>query len=207
MNGTGRLGRGWTAAVVMGLTGLSACQAPKPLPPPAAPMAPEARTAMQSHQYAAGMDTVFAATVAVLQDLEWNLDTVDRAAGLIRASTARKPDFLGPEEEQDLGLVERQRLAKARADAPRKWSRWTELVIHMEPWPGGGTRQRIVMSRRGTLPAMSYYERQGGGWLGGGKPVLIHAPPEEQRVEVNVAEAYTDLFERIGKALVVRRAP
>ncbi|MCX6995716.1 MAG: hypothetical protein NTV49_01190, partial [Kiritimatiellaeota bacterium] len=88
-----------------------------------------------------------------------------------------------------------------------RWLRWQELVIHTEAWRTEQVRQRIVMTLRGTLPAMSYNEEQGGAWYRRGRNVLIHAPPEEQTVEVSLPEAYGDLFERIEKALRERRPP
>lgn len=162
------------------------------------------RRAMQSREWAAPPDAVFAATIAVVQDLGWNLDAADRGAGILRASTARKPDAFGPEDETRLDLRERIRTARQRSDASRKWSRWREMVVHVEPWGAGRSRQRIVMNLRGSLPAMSYAEREGGGWLSRGRELLIHAPAIEQSVEVLMPEAYEDLFNRIAAAVSQR---
>lgn len=156
---------------------------------------------MQSREWAAPPDAVFAATIAVVQDLGWNLDSADRGSGILRASTAHKPDAFGPEDEMRLDLRERVRTARARSDASRKWSRWREIVVHVEPWGAGRSRQRVVMNLRGSLPAMSYVEREGGGWMSRGREALIHAPAIEQTVEVLMPEAYEDLFGRIGAAV------
>ncbi len=75
----------------------------------------------------------------------------------------------------------------------------------MEPW-AGGSRQRIVLTLRGALPAMSYHERLGGGFLRRGREVLVHAPAVEQTVEVTLPEAYSDFFERIEAAARQRTA-
>jgi hypothetical protein len=185
---------------------LAGCRTP---PPPAAPppaLSPEQRADMQTRTFADPVDRIFAATIAVLQDLGWSLDAADRSAGILRASTARRLEILGPLDEQAMDLARRAKTARERADAPHKWTRWQELVIHVEPWAGGGTRERIVMNLRGMLPARSYRERQGGG-LFGGREVTINAPPDEQVVEVQVPEAYADLFERIDKAAASRRGP
>ena len=93
-----------------------------------------------------------------------------------------------------------------RADVAKKWSRWRELVIHIEPWGSRRSRQRLVLSLRGSLPAMSYRERQEGSFMHRGREVLINAPATEQSVEVDVAEAYADMFDRISAAVGQRRS-
>ena len=185
---------------------LAGCQTPfiKPAEPKL-PL-PAERAAMQTMIFTGRVDLVFAATIAVLQDVGWRLDVVDKPAGLIRATTAHKNESLGPEDELGLNLQTRQETIRLHADVTQKWSRWQELVIHTEPWNGGAqTRQRIILTLRGTLPAMSYHEEQGGAWYRRGRDVLIHAPPVEQAVEVELPEAYRDLFERIEKALRQRQ--
>jgi hypothetical protein len=194
------------------LTGLTlaallvGCQTPAPKPAELKVPAPADRAAMQTMTHTGRQDVVFAATIAVLQDLGWKLETVDKPAGLIRAVTTRKNESLGPEDERELNLQTRHETTRLHADITKKWARWQELVIHTEPWQGGDqTRQRIVLTQRGTLPAMSYYEEQNGTWYRRGRSVLIHAPPAEQSVEVDLPEAYRDLFDRIGKALRQRQ--
>ena len=185
---------------------LAGCQTPPPKAAAPKSLLPVDRAAFQATVFTGKLDVVFAATIAVLQDNGWRLDSVDRAAGLIRATSAHKIESLGPEDERELNLQTRRETVQRRADVTQKWSRWQELVIHTEPWDGGArTRQRIVLTLRGTLPAMSYHEEQGGAWYRRGRDVLIHAPPEEQAVEVTMPEAYRELFERIEKALRQRQ--
>jgi len=192
---------------VLGI-GLAALVGCKTLPPPAPiPVVtnPEDRAKMQTNIYTGKYDVAFASTLAVLQDLAWRLESVDKAAGIIRATTARHTEALGPNDEQTTDLKTRQQVIGRHTDVTQKWSRWTELVIHTEPWGTDQVRQRIVMSLRGTLPPMSYSEEQGGTAFTRGRAVTIHAPAEEQSVEVSVPEAYGDLFERIEKAIRVRQ--
>ena len=185
---------------------LAGCRTPAPQAVEVKAIAPADRAAMQTLIHTGRLDAVFAATISVLQDLGWKLETVDKPAGLIRAATARKNESLGPEDERELNLQTRHATTRLHADITKKWARWQELVIHSEPWQGGSqTRQRIVLTQRGTLPAMSYYEEQDGTWYRRGRSVLIHAPPAEQAVEVDLPEAYRDLFERIEKALRQRQ--
>lgn len=184
---------------------LSGCRQLMPVaPPPAAELTIEQRRAMQTRVYEAAADPVFAATIATLQDLGWTLDGVDKAAGLIRASTARRLEAIGPEDEKEHDLEQRKRTVQMRADVSKKWSRWKEVVIHIEPWAAGKARQRIVMNLRGTLPAMSYRERQEEGVFHRGREVLINAPATEQSVEVDVPEAYKDFFDRIDAGVQQR---
>ena len=168
------------------------------------PLSVEERRNLQSHSYDAPFDAVFAATIAVFQDLGWNLETVDKSSGIIRASTVKKTDAFGPEDEQDYDLQRRRETSAYRSDPSKKWQRWREAVVHTEPW-GNGTRQRIVLSLRGALPAMSYRERLGGSFMHPGREVIINAPAVEQTVEVTVPEAYNDFFERIAVAIRQRR--
>jgi hypothetical protein len=184
---------------------LAGCQTPPAQPAAPKVLLPADRAAFQTMIYTGKLDAVFAATIAVLQDVGWKLESVDKSAGLIRAATARRNESLGPEDERELNLQTRRETTRLHADITKKWARWQELVIHTEPWQGGGqTRQRIVLTQRGTLPAMSYYEEQNGAWYRRGRSVLIHAPPAEQSVEVDLPEAYRDLFDRIEKALRLR---
>lgn len=177
-----------------------------PIPPAPKIIAPDERAALQTHSFKGNYDVVFSAMIAVLQDRGWRLETVDKSAGLIRATTAHKNESLGPDDERVMNLQSREATIKRHTDVTQKWARWQELVIHTEPWGASQVRQRIILSLRGTLPAMSYHEEQGGTWYRRGRDVLIHAPPEEQAVEVDDPEAYRDLFERIEKALRQRQS-
>ena len=188
------------------LTVLAGCQIPQVVPPTPKVISPDERAAMQTTTFNGRFDAVFAATIAVLQDVGWRLDSVDKAAGLIRATTARKNEALGPEDERELNLQTRRETIQHHADVTQKWARWQELVIHTEPWNSGTqTHQRMILTLRGTLPAMSYHEEQGGTWYRHGRDVLIHAPAVEQAVEVSLPEAYHDLFDRVEKALRQRQ--
>ena len=185
---------------------LAGCQTPQVVPPAPNVISPDERAAMQTTTYNGRFDVVFAATIAVLQDVGWRLDSVDKSAGLIRATTARKNEALGPEDERELNLQVRRTTILHHADVTQKWARWQELVIHTEPWNSGTqTRQRMILMLRGSLPAMSYHEEQGGRWYRHGRDVLIHAPAVEQTVEVSLPEAYHDLFDRVEKALRQRQ--
>ncbi len=169
-------------------------------------LSPEQRREMQIRQWAAPMDAVFGATLAEIQDLGWTLDSVDKASGIIRASTVKKLEAFGPEDELYYDVGVRRQTAKSRSDVSRKWTRWMEAVIHIEPWGDGKSRQRIVLNLRGTLPSMSYLEHQEGSGFSRGRDVMINAPAVEQSVEVELPEAYTELFDRVGTGIAQRKA-
>jgi len=169
-------------------------------------MSPDARAALQTRYHAGGYDAVFAATIAVLQDGGWSLDTVDKPAGFIRASTRRQRAGLGPEDEVTRTPDEQRILASVGPSSPYSWTRWNELVIHIEPWPAGGVRQRIVMNRRGTRPAITNEEIRGVNLFSSPRRILFHHPAEEQFVEARAPEVYADLFDRIAEALRQRSA-
>jgi hypothetical protein len=199
-----QMSREW---ILCGLLLLAGCAAPRPAETPPAPLSPDARAAMQMRYYAAPVDVVFAATIAVLQDLQWELDTIDKASGILRAVTARRFEPLSPSEETMTDFSLRRRTFEARATARDQWARWEEMLIHIEPWREGRVRERIVMTRRGSLPALTYHTRQGGGFMRRGQDVWVNAPPREDAVEVIFPEVYDDVFDRIEAAVARRLAP
>ncbi len=158
-------------------------------------VAPEERAAMQTRIFPASEDVVFAATVSVLQDLGWKLDTVDRASGMIRASTEKRLEPLGPKEEKSGNFEWRRTAIKKRSSEKDQWTRWDEMVAHIEKWPPDRTSQRIVLTRRGSLPAMSYPARVDK------RDVIINAPAKEESVEIQLDDVYSTLFQRIEKAI------
>ena len=81
-----------------------------------------------------------------------------------------------------------------------------EVVVHIEPWGTGKSRQRIVLNLRGTLPSMSYLEKQEARGFSRGRDVMINAPAVEESVEVELWEAYREFFDRIGTGIAQRKA-
>lgn len=169
-------------------------------------LSPEQRREMQIQQWDASMTLVFSATVAEIQDLGWTLDSVDKDAGIIRASTVKKLEAFGPEDEKFYDANVRKKTAKSRSDVSKKWTRWMEAVIHIEPWGNGKSRQRVVLNLRGTLPSMSYLEKQEASGFSRSRDVMINAPAVEESVEVELPEAYRELFDRVGSGIAQRKA-
>jgi hypothetical protein len=160
--------------------------------------APEERAQMQTHFHQAPLDSVFAATIAMLQDERWRLLKADRAAGLIVAEKGRRLDVLGPKEESTADYASRRRAFRSRTSEAEQWTRWEEATIHVEPW-GSRMRQRLIVSRCGSLPAVTYVKRLNG------RDVQVAAPARQESVEVLFREVYDLLFGSIEKAVDARR--
>ncbi|MCZ7591818.1 MAG: hypothetical protein M5U15_06540 [Kiritimatiellae bacterium] len=159
---------------------------------------PEERAAMQTRVFMASDDIVFSAMVATLQDLGWSLDAADRASGIIRASTGKRLEPLGPKEEAITSFEWRRATIEKRGSEKDQWTRWDEMVAHIEKWPNSRARARIVLSRRGSLPAMSYPSKVDR------REVIINAPAKEESVEVSLDEVYATLFKKIEQAVQER---
>ena len=188
------------AGLAMAVLVLAGCQMKRGIPVAVRTpdVMPGERAAMQTRIFPAPEDAVFAATVAVLQDLGWKLDTVDRASGIIRASTEKRLEPLGPKEENITSFEWRRKAIQKRSSEKDQWTRWDELVAHIEKWPGRQARERIVLSRCGSLPAMSYPARVDK------REVIINAPAKEESMEIPLAEVYAALFQRIEAAVLDR---
>lgn len=163
------------------------------------------RTAMQTRVLSVPAGTVFAATVAVLQERGWRIRKADRTSGIIQAESDRRVETLSPKEEALTNLKTRQQIVGKRDSAADQWSRWEDLTAHIEPW-GSRVRERIILSRCGALPPMTYMKKVGGSWFSSGRAVTVNAPAIEESVEVTFPEVYEELLGQIEKAIAVRQA-
>ena len=184
---------------------LAGCASMKNAQPLAGGATQAERSAMQTRVLTAPLDTVFASTVAVLQERGWRILKADRASGLIQAESNRRVETLSPKEESLTDLKTRQQIVGKRDSAADQWSRWEDLTAHIEPW-GSRVRERIILSRRGALPPMTYTKQIGGSWFSKGRVVTVNAPASEESVEVTFPEVYEELLGRIEKAIAVRQA-
>lgn len=196
-----------TAHILLGLAAviLTGCATPDRVPSGDGVPTSAERASMQTRVFATTVDTVFAATVAVLQDREWKILKADRASGIIQAESRRRVEGLGPKEEALTDLKARQRLLEKRDSAEDQWTRWDNLTIHIEPW-GNHVRERITLSRTGALPPMVYKKRLGGSWFSKGREVLVNAPASEESAEVLFPEVYEEFFGQIAKAIALRQS-
>lgn len=177
----------------------------KGTPVPTGVVTPAERANMQTRTFAATVDMVFAATVSVLQERSWKIIKADRASGLIQAESNRRVETLSPKEESLTDLKARRRLVGERGSAADQWNRWEDLTAHIEPW-GSRVQARIILSRRGALPPMTYTKEIGGSWFSRSRVVTINAPAGEESVEVVFPEVYAELLGQIEKAIAVRQS-
>jgi hypothetical protein len=184
---------------------LAGCASPDRAPSSAGNLSSDERSDMQSRVFAASVDTVFASTVAVLQDRDWKILKADRASGIIQAESRRRVEAISPKEEDLTNLKTRQKIVEKRDSAEDQWTRWDNLTVHIEPW-GNQVRERITMSRFGELPPMAYKKYIGASWASKGREVMVNAPAREESVEVLFPEVYEEFFGQIEKAIAVRQS-
>jgi len=170
-------------------------------PPP--PLSANQRAAMQTKELQGDFNTAFTAAVSVLQDEGWQLDTVDKAGGIIQASSLKRQELIGPENDWragDRGYI--KELQKSSRDAAKRgaaypvWTRWEQLTLHVEPWQKKTVRMRLTIVKCGSLPS---------GTTSGKKGRLIAVPGMEQSMVVDDGQVYKFLFQSIEKAIFVRQ--
>ena len=137
---------------------VAGCRTAGPSPPP--PLSAAQREAIQTREIKGDFETVFAAVLSVLQDEGWEIVEVDRASGLVQASSLRHQSLFGPAD--DWRSLSDPRVKKIRQEAERKrrhemtfaqWSRWEALTARIEPWHRGTVRVRLSIVKHGMLPS------------------------------------------------------
>ena len=119
-------------------------------------LSPRQRESMQTRILDAGYDVVYASVISILQDEGWRIEEVDKASGVIQASSLKYQDAVGPGEDslrndKDFRkYLERQR----KKGLPPLWTRWRELTARVEPWGSGKTRVRITIVKLGSISAI-----------------------------------------------------
>lgn len=170
-------------------------------PPP--PLSANQRAAMQTKELQGDFNTAFTAAVSVLQDEGWQLDAVDKEGGIIQASSLKRQEFIGPEDDWragDRGYL--KELQKSAQDAAKRgaayplWTRWDRLTLHVEPWQKKTVRMRLTIVKCGSLPS---------GTASGKKGQLVAVPGMEQSMVVDDGQVYKFLFQNIEKAIFVRQ--
>ena len=99
---------------------------------------------------------MFASVLSVLQDEGWQIETVDKNAGIIQASSLKRQELIGPEDDwrpaDDAYIVQ---ITKDAVKAQRKklpvatWTRWEQLTARVEPWTKNTVRTRITIVKCG----------------------------------------------------------
>ena len=159
---------------------------------------------MQASQIKAPVETVLAAAIDVLQDRGWSIVKTDRDMGLLQAETTSRLEPLGPAEESLRDFKVRQQRIETRQSPDDQWTRWERITLHVEPW-GAQTRVRMVVTRCGSLPPMSYDKRIDNRGFSRGRWVRVNVPTQEESYEVLFPEVYEDWMARIARAVQIRQ--
>ncbi len=172
-------------------------------PPP--PLSSQQRSSMQTKELNGNFATAFAATISVLQDEGWQLVEVDRDSGIIQASSLKRQDVIGPAEdwyaERDSGHRDKLvKQAKKSESGLAEWTRWEQLTAHIEPWGKKTVRQRITITKFGSLAphTYSFSDKKG-------RDKISTAGGKEQSLIIENPATYQYLFQQIQRAIFIRQ--
>lgn len=200
----GRIGTFFTLVM------LCACATNRPSKAGPAALEPLQRGAMQTRELQGDFETAYAATLSVLQDHGWQLDTIDKASGIIQASSLKHQDILGPEDEwrrRDSKAFEawkREVTGEDGAEPLPKWTRWEQLTAHIEAWGPGTVRERVSIVQCGACPSMTRTVTERSMFGLRTRERTVAEPAREQSVQVDNPGVYVRLFEEIGRAVFIR---
>jgi len=148
----------YTRAVVCLVVLLICAGCAKSVTPPPPPLSAMQREYMQTKELSGDFETVFGSVLSVLQDEGWQIEAVDKSAGLIQASSLKRQALIGPSDDwrgaNDPRIREiKQEAAKAENQGlpVRTWTRWEQLTARIEPWGDNTVRTRISIVKCGRL--------------------------------------------------------
>ncbi len=169
------------------------------------PLSSQQRSVMQTKELEGSLDTGFSATISILQDEGWQIEVVDKSSGIIQASSLKRQGIIGPAEDwhskMDSKYIETlQKNAAKRGSGLLDWTRWEQLTVHIETWGKSTIRERITITKFGSLPSNTYSyankkEIQ--------KTATIGA--KEQSIVVENPATYQYLFQKIQRAIFIRQ--
>ncbi len=186
--------------VLASIVVLAGC-VPQPVVYQPAPLTPEERGEIQTRVLNSDFDTVFAATIAVLQDEAWDLQDVKKDSGMIIGATKRRVESNGPSEDwrfpSDTKAKPKTGITQKKNEVViNEWTRWEKLTVQVEPWGEGKVRERINIVKFGTQPAVSYSYP-----VGGKREIMVSAQAKEEQEIAEDPLAYSRLFARIERAI------
>lgn len=190
---------------LLGVLPFSGCVTGKPplIPPPL--LSIQQRAAMQTKELDGNFDTAFSATISVLQDEGWQIEVVEKSSGIIQASSLKRQDMIGPQEDwyaaNDLNYRDNMKKEfKDKEYALPEWTRWEQLTSHIEKWGNNRIRQRITITKYGSLPpnTFSYSVKED-------QPKIVTTGGKEQSILLDDPTIYQYLFQRIQRAIFIRQ--
>ncbi len=172
-------------------------------PPP--PLSSQQRSSMQTKELNGDFATAFAATISVLQDEGWQIVEVERDSGIIQASSLKRQDIIGPAEdwyaERDAGYRDKlSKQAKKSAAGLSAWTRWEQLTAHIEPWGKNTVRERITITKFGSLTPHTYSFSDNKG-----RDKISTEGGTEQSLIIENPATYQYLFQQIQRAIFIRQ--
>lgn len=183
-------------------------QAPASVEAPA--FTPAQISSMQNKEFDADFETAYKATAAALHEQGWQIDLVDKASGLIQASSFRTQDVIGPEDDErtDDPVIQetRQEMREfnGRIDMSMAvWTRWDRLTVLIEQWGRGKVRVRISIVKYGSLPSGLHFYPFPKAFGYTTKKVLESA--REQSVRLIDPKTYEVIFQQIRNGITARQ--
>ena len=179
-------------------------------PPPPEPQLSLAQISqIQTREFEADFDVAYRATVAVLLERGWQLETTDKETGLIQATSLHTQDVIGPNRDNLTNDPEieatREEMRNFRGREGMSfptWTRWERLTILLEPWGANRIRGRISIVKRGSLASGKHLYPNPRIFGYGGKKILESG--QEQSVMVLDPKSYEVLFQSIEEAIALR---
>ena len=173
------------------------------IPPPL--LSIQQRAAMQTKEFQGDFDTAFSATISVLQDEGWQIEVIEKSSGIIQSSSLKRQDMIGPKEDwyatNDSNYRDNMmKEFKDKGYALPEWTRWEQLTSHIENWGTNRIRQRITITKFGSLPpnTFSYSEKEI-------QQKIITTGGKEQSILLDNPTIYQYLFQRIQRAVFIRQ--
>ena len=173
------------------------------VPPPL--LSIQQRAAMQTKELEGNFDTAFSATISVLQDEGWQIEVVEKSSGIIQARSLKRQDMIGPKEDWYASNDSNYRddminEFKDKGYALPEWTRWEQLTSHIENWGRNRVRQRITITKFGSIPpnTFSYSEKES-------QQKIITTGGKEQSILLDNPTIYQYLFQRIQRAIFIRQ--
>lgn len=165
---------------------------------PAPELTPMQRAAIQTKEIAGDLDTVWNATISVLQDHGYQIDEVDKDGGVIQASSPRRQAAAGPGEAPLAAPTKKQ--VKSETERRETWTCWERVSVFIEPWTPDSVRERITLVQCGVTAGGLRYVADDKG-----RPLPVIGGARERQAVVDDAQVYQRLFQQIRKAVFVRQ--